>query len=132
MTILALGPRPDTPIAVLGPASTGLARQGIEPIVVLTSPPVDTSFLVILARVDISGATCFDVFVEILRAEDEHFPSTRRRGRHLAVSGDVWQTLCENLGQRNRTGVEMLLRSLPWLDDVRVMSDGRPGTAFIY
>lgn len=129
---------------VFGPGSIGLARnEAGEPVVVL--PAKDASTVRRSAsktsyspmKVDVVGTTCADVFSEIVTAEREHFASTGGRvdlrANHVAVTADVWRILCGDFGQTCRSGAEMLLRTMPWIDDVRVLT-GRlaRGMAFIY
>lgn len=131
---------------VLGPDSIGLARDETgEPVVVLSTPAEDVLTILesapktsgYLTKVDVVGTTCLDVYSEIVRADGKHFASiggrVDLRAKHIAVTADVWQILRGCLSPRQpRSGAEMLIRALPQIRDVRVMSDGRPGTAFIY
>ena len=137
-------PDPAPPV-VLGPDSTGLARdEAGEPVVVLTSPPEDGLTVLqspkvsgVVAKVDITETTGRGVYSQIMRAESKHYAAVHRfidrRAKHVAVTADVWQILRGCLSSRQpRSGAEMLIRALPQIRDVHVMSDGRPGTAFIY
>ena len=127
-------PDPAPPV-VLGPDSTGLARdEAGEPVVVLTSPPEDGLTVLqspkvsgVVVKVDITETTGRGVYSQIMRAESKHYAAVHRfidrRARHVAVTADVWETLRGDFEQTDKSSAEML---------VRVMSDGRPGTAFIY
>ena len=130
-------PAPASPI-VLGPDSTGLARdEAGEPVIVLPClrranlvRPEDLGPPSRPTSADVVGATCAAVFSEIVSLEREHFASTGGRAdlraKHVVVSAGVWYLLCNNFNHTRRSGAEMLLRAMPWIDDVRVMT-GRLG-----
>lgn len=141
--------RAATSPVVLGSDSTGLARDGEwEPVVVRTAPAEDALTILesapktsgYLTKADIIGTTCADVLSEIVSAEREHFASISGnnsdldlRAKHVAVTADMWRVLCSNFGQTGRSGAETLLRAMPRIYDVRVLT-GRlaRGMAFIY